>query len=83
MNRDQIKDALVTIIQDILPDADLSKLNPDAKLRDQIGLDSMDFLDVVMELRKRYGVEVLEKEYPRLGTLNSSLDYLEPKLIGK
>ena len=83
MTRDQIKDAIISIIQDILPDEDFAKLNPDLKLRDQIGLDSMDFLDIVMELRKRYGVEVPEVDYPRLATLTSCLDYLEPKLLNK
>jgi len=80
MNRDQIQSALLEIINDILPDEDLAKLDPDKKLRDQVGLDSMDFLDIVMELRKRYGIEVPEGDYPRLATLTSSLDYLEPKL---
>jgi len=83
MTRDQVKEAIISIIQDILPDEDFAKLNPDLKLRDQIGLDSMDFLDIVMELRKRYGVEVPEGDYPRLATLTSCLDYLEPKLLNK
>jgi acyl carrier protein len=43
----------------------------------------MDFLDIVMELRKRYGVEVPESDYPKLATLTSCIDYLEPKLRDK
>jgi len=54
-----------------------------AELREQLDLDSMDFLDIVMELRKKYGVEVPEADYPRLATLTSCVDYLEPKLAGK
>ncbi len=82
MTRDEIRQAIIGIIQDILPDQDFSKVKPDEKLREQIGLDSMDFLDIVMELRKRYGVEVPESEYPQLATLNSCIGYLEPKLKG-
>jgi len=80
MTREEIRQAIISIIQDILPDQDFSKVQPDEKLREQIGLDSMDFLDIVMELRKRYGVEVPESEYPQLATLNSCIGYLEPKL---
>ena len=40
----------------------------------------MDFLDVIMELRKRYGVEVPEADYGKLSTLNACVDYLFPKL---
>ncbi|MFA4944656.1 MAG: acyl carrier protein [Lentisphaeria bacterium] len=83
MTREQIGQAIVEIIQDILPDENFAKLNPEEKLRDQIGLDSMDFLDIVMELRKRYGVEVPEADYPQLATLNSCIHYLEPKLANK
>jgi acyl carrier protein len=40
----------------------------------------MDFLDIVMELRKRYQLQIPEEEYPELSTLNSCVNYLEPKL---
>lgn len=80
MTRDKIKDLIIEIIQDIDEDASTGNLNPDAELRDQLDLDSMDFLDIVMELRKRYKLQIPEEEYPRLATLNSCVDYLEPKL---
>jgi len=80
MTRDEIRQAIVDIITDIAPDEDLSALKGDVRLRDQIELDSMDFLDIVMELRKRYNVEVPEPDYMQLATLDSSVNYLEPKL---
>ena len=52
-------------------------------LRDQIELDSMDFLDIVMELRKRYGVHVPEEDYKELATLQGCADYLSPHLADK
>jgi acyl carrier protein len=42
-------------------------------------LDSMDFLDIVMELRKQHGIEVPEEDYPKLASLDSCADYLTPK----
>lgn len=83
MTPQQISQAVVAIISDIAPDEDLSSLKPDAALREQIELDSMDFLDIVMELRKRYGVEVPEADYPKLATLNGCVQYLTPHLKNK
>jgi len=83
MTRAEIGEAIVEIIEDIVPDEDCSKLNPDEALREQLELDSMDFLDIVMELRKKYGVEVPEADYPKLATLNSCIEYLTPQLASK
>jgi len=80
MTSDEIKDVILEIIEDIDEEADFSALDADAPLRDQLDLDSMDFLDIVMELRKRYKLQIPEDEYPRLATLSSCVTYLEPKL---
>ena len=69
------------IIAEIAPDEDLSNVIYDVPLRDQLDLDSMDFLDIVMELRKNFGVEVPEDEYPKLASLKSCADYLHPKFL--
>jgi acyl carrier protein len=74
---------ILDIISSIAPDEDLSDIKPDVRLREQIDLDSMDFLDIVMELRKRHGVEVPEEDYPKLATLNSCVEYLGPKFKAK
>ena len=80
MTKEEISQAIIDIINDILPEGDCSGIDPDVRLRDQLDLDSMDFLDIVMELRKQYGVEVPEEDYPKLATLNSCIEYLEPKM---
>ena len=80
MNREEIRDVILEIIADIDEEADFVALDADKPLRDQLELDSMDFLDIVMELRKRYKLQIPEDEYPELATLNSCVDYLEPKL---
>ncbi len=83
MTKEEIVTAIKDIIAVIAPDEDLSNLTMDERLREQIELDSMDFLDIVMELRKRYGVQVPEEEYPELATLQGCVDYLGPKLEGR
>ncbi len=80
MTRDEIKDVVVEIIQDIDEDADVKSISADLPLRDQLDLDSMDFLDIVMELRKRYQLQVPEADYPELASLASCVNYLEPRL---
>jgi len=83
MNREDILLAVKDIIRTIAPDEDLSDLKTDVRLREQIELDSMDFLDIVMELRKRYGVHIPEADYKELATLDGCVRYLAPLLEGK
>lgn len=78
---DEVKKIVLAIIADIAPDEDLSSVKPEVRLRDQLELDSMDFLDIVMELRKKYGIEVPETDYPKLATLDSCAEYLLPKFV--
>ncbi len=76
----EIRDEIIDILSDIAPDEDLSNLKDDVSFRDQLELDSMDFLDIVMELRKRYRIQVPEEEYPQLASMASTVKYLEPKM---
>ena len=80
MTSEEIKNLILEIIEDIDDEADFESLNPDAPLRDQLDLDSMDFLDIVMELRKRHQLQIPEEDYPHLATLNSCATYLQPLL---
>jgi acyl carrier protein len=78
MTGEEIRDAVVDILADIAPDEDLSNLKEDVAFREQLELDSMDFLDIVMELRKRYRVQIPEEDYPQLASMQSTVKYLEP-----
>ena len=80
MTLEQIKDVILEIIQEIDEDANVDDLKPDLALRDQLDLDSMDFLDIVMELRKRYKIQIPEADYPQLASLDSCVNYLLPRL---
>ena len=83
MTKDNCKKLVIDIISDIAPDEDLSAIKADIRLRDQLQLDSMDFLDIVMELRKRHGIEVPEADYAQLASLESCAEYLTPKFQAK
>jgi len=83
MTKEEVKTSLLNIISEIVPDEDVMNLEQNTSIRDQIDLDSMDFLDIIMELRKKYQVEIPEEDYPELATMNSSVTYLEPLLVDK
>jgi len=76
----EIREAIVDILATIAPDEDLTQLKDDVSFREQLELDSMDFLDIVMELRKRYRVQIPEEEYMQLASMQSTVKYLEPKM---
>jgi acyl carrier protein len=83
MTEEEVVIAIKDIIQIVAPDEDVAGLDPDVRLREQIDLDSMDFLDIVMELRKLYGVQVPEEDYKELATLSGCVRYLHPLLAEK
>lgn len=76
----EIRDEILDILEDISPDEELDDLKDDVPFRDQLELDSMDFLDIVMELRKRHRIQIPEEEYGVLASMASTVEYLEPKM---
>jgi acyl carrier protein len=83
MTTTDIRDELIDILADIVPDEDVGHLDDEKPLREQIELDSMDFLDIVMELRKRYRIQIPEDDYIHLATLAGTVKYLEPLMRDK
>lgn len=79
MTTADVRTKIMDIIADIALDDDVSGIDDAVSLREQLDLDSMDFLDIVMELKKRHKVEVPQEDYPRLATMNSCVEYLTPK----
>ena len=75
-----IREEIIDILEDIAPDEDLTEIKDAVSFRDQLELDSMDFLDIVMELRKRYRVQVPEEDYGELASMQSTVAYLEPRM---
>jgi acyl carrier protein len=80
MSTDEIKTAIFRTLGRIAPEADFEALDPDTEFRDQLDIDSFDFLTFVIGLNEALGVEIPETDYPRLSTLNSALAYLEDAL---
>jgi acyl carrier protein len=76
MNRDEIRSVLLETLSDIAPEGEFDRLAPDRPLRDQLDIDSYDFLQWMVALHERLGVDIPEADYPRLTTLNGAIDYV-------
>ena len=80
MTEGEIREEILDILEDIAPDEDLTQLDDAVNFREQLELDSMDFLDIVMELRKRHRIQIPEEDYGELASMESTVKYLEPLL---
>jgi acyl carrier protein len=80
MTRAEIEAAVVAALSEVAPEVEPGALKADAPLRDQVDLDSFDYLNFMIALHKSLGVEVPESDYPRLATLAGAVDYLEQRV---
>lgn len=78
----EIRAAVLSILGGIAPEVDLSQLAPGADLRDEMDIDSMDFLRFVVGIAERLGVEVPERDYPLIRTLDGCVAYLTQRGAG-
>jgi acyl carrier protein len=76
MTPDDIRAAVLHALGGVAPEADLEHLQPDVGFRGQLDIDSMDFLNFVIALHKELGVEIPERDYPKLATLHGCIEYL-------
>jgi acyl carrier protein len=70
---------VTSAITKVAPDVDLDVIDPDADLREEAELDSLDFLNVVSAVHEATGLEIPERDYPQLGTLNGFVDYVSSR----
>jgi acyl carrier protein len=76
MTRDDLRRVLMEEIGNIAPEVDLASVRDDADLREALDIDSISFLNLIIALNARLGVEVPELDYPRLRNIRGALDYL-------
>ena len=76
MNNMESKRIIFEVLSGIAPEADLDALPGKAQMRDELDLDSMDFLNFVSELHERTGMDIPEADYPKLFTLDGAIAWL-------
>ena len=83
MTRDELKRVLFAEIGNIAPEVDPATVGDDADLREALDIDSISFLNLVIALNARLGIDVPEIDYPKLRTPRAALDYLAARLGGR
>ena len=80
MNESEIRTRVVGVIKTVAPELEEGELRADRPLRDQIDLDSMDWLNVLVALHEKLRVDIPEADYGKLVTLDDLVGYLRDKL---
>jgi len=80
MTEVEVKKAVRDALSNIAPEVDLDGIDPAKDLRDQIDIDSVDFLNFVIGLHKELNVEIPDADVSKLATLNGCVSYLRAKL---
>lgn len=72
----QIKAVVLRVLNGIAPEVEIDAIDPRRDLRDQMDIDSVDFLNFVIGLHKDLGIEIPDADIPKLASLNSCIGYL-------
>ena len=80
MSAIDIRKVIQEELNNIAPEADIASVDPAADLREAIDIDSMDFLNFVIAIHRRLGIDIPEIDYPKLVTLDRAFAYINAKL---
>lgn len=85
MSRDRkdIQASVLRLLGNVAPEADPASLKPNVAFRDQLDIDSMDLLNFVISLHKEFGVDIPERDYPKMMTVDGCVAYIEKASSGK
>jgi|NGEPerStandDraft_8_1074529.scaffolds.fasta_scaffold168588_1 acyl carrier protein len=75
----ELRQVVIGALTEVAPDIDPDAIEPNTDLAEQLDIDSMDFLNVVVAINERTGIEIPERDYPKLSTLNDAVAYLRGK----
>lgn len=76
MNEQELRDVLIDALKQVAPETDPARIDPAGELAEQLDIDSMDFLNVIVAVHERTGIEIPERDYGKLGTLDDAVAYL-------
>ena len=76
MNEQELHDIVIGALTEVAPDIEPAEIDPEAALADQLDIDSIDFLNVVVAVHEQTGIEIPERDYPKLATLGDAVAYL-------
>jgi acyl carrier protein len=71
-----MKSTVLDVLGTIAPEADLDEIDTSADLQDELDIDSIDFLNLMLGLHERTGIDIPERDYAKVATLDSCVAYL-------
>jgi acyl carrier protein len=82
MNDQSVRDQILAALRSVAPEADPAELAGDEPIQDQLDIDSMDFLNFVIGVHERTGVDIPERDYQRMATLDAAVEFVTAALTG-
>lgn len=83
MTEDELEELVREALSRIAPEAAEAEIDPAVNFRDQMDFDSMDFLNFVIAVHERLGVDIPEADYPKLSSLKGCVSYLAARLAAR
>ena len=76
MNHDEARTVITNALRRIAPEAELATADDTKPLQDELDLDSMDFLNLMVAIDEQTGIEIPERDYPLVASLDGLVRYL-------
>ena len=80
MNKASIKNTLIEILKKIAPEADFEQFSPDADMREELDIDSIDYYNFIVQIDEKFDIEIPEADYQKLDTLNNAVEYISKQM---
>ena len=80
MTETEIRETIIAGLSQIAPEADFEELSPTENIREELDIDSFDFLNFLIGLDDKLGVEIPESDYEKLISMNDMIGYLQERI---
>lgn len=76
MKSDELREDIIESLKKVAPEADMSNLDPEEDIREALDIDSFDYLNFLIEISEKTGIDVPESDYDQLDTLDKIVKYI-------
>ncbi len=80
MTKQEIRDAIMTSLHAVAPEIELDEIDPAKPIGPQMDVDSIDFLNVLMGIHEKTGVDIPERDYPKVQTIDDTVEYVSARV---
>lgn len=81
MNDAEIREVIAVALEEVAPGSDLAEIDADEDFVYELDIDSMDFLNFVIAVHEQTGIDIPERDYPKLSSLNKASAYLQGTMV--